>query len=106
MHLESAAAPRSADQLHAERPQYGAGEGAEGPAYGRYTSTDLQIHLRLIETGLAAGPLPDLSGAEDRPGLRVSRLPGRPRRQVFTTVRRGSERDPRTKAFRSALVVT
>jgi DNA-binding transcriptional LysR family regulator len=71
----------------------------------RYTSTDLQIHLRLIERGLAAGLLPDLSGAAHRPGLRVTRLPGRPRRQVFTTVRRGSERDPRTEAFRSALVV-
>ena len=29
----------------------------------RYTSTDLQIHLRLVECGLAAALLPDLSGA-------------------------------------------
>jgi hypothetical protein len=28
----------------------------------RYTSTDLQIHLRLVEVGLAAALLPDLSG--------------------------------------------
>ena len=68
MHLESAAAPRSADQLHAERPQYGAGEGAEGPAYGRYTSTDLQIHLRLIETGLPPACSPTCPARRTDPG--------------------------------------
>ena len=44
----------------------------------RYTSTDLQIHLRLVEHGLAAAMLPDLSGRrppsqrDDTPARRSS----------------------------------
>jgi len=37
----------------------------------RYTSTDLQIHLRLVEHGLAAGLLPDLSDARTPHGVRL-----------------------------------
>ena len=40
----------------------------------RFTSTDLQIHLRLVESGLAAGLLPDLAGAGDRQNLVARRL--------------------------------
>ncbi len=70
----------------------------------RYTSTDLQIHLRLVESGLAAALLPDLSGAGDRHDVLAHRLHGRPRRQIYTTVRRGATHHPRVQAFTSALV--
>jgi len=69
----------------------------------RYTSTDLQIHLRLVEAGLAAALLPDLSGAGDRHAVAAHRLHGRPRRQIFTTVRRGAARHPKVQAFTTAL---
>jgi len=69
----------------------------------RYTSTDLQIHLRLVEHGLAAALLPDLSGARDRHGVAAHPLPGRPRRQIFTTVRRGATSQPKIQAFTTAL---
>jgi DNA-binding transcriptional LysR family regulator len=69
----------------------------------RYTSTDLQIHLRLVESGLAAALLPDLSGAGDRHDVVAHRLDGHPRRQIFTTVRRGAARHPKVQAFTSAL---
>jgi DNA-binding transcriptional LysR family regulator len=69
----------------------------------RYTTTDLQIHLRLVETGLAAALLPDLSGAGDRHDVAAHRLHGRPRRQIFTTVRRGAARHPNIQAFTAAL---
>jgi DNA-binding transcriptional LysR family regulator len=69
----------------------------------RYTSNDLQIHLRLVEHGLAAALLPDLSGARDRRGVVAHRLPGSPLRQIFTTVRRGATRHPKILAFTTAL---
>jgi DNA-binding transcriptional LysR family regulator len=71
----------------------------------RYTSTDLQIHLRLVEHGLAAALLPDLSGARDRHDIVAHRLPGRPHRQIFTTVRRGATRQPKVQAFTTALKI-
>jgi DNA-binding transcriptional LysR family regulator len=69
----------------------------------RYTTTDLQIHLRLVESGLAAALLPDLSGADDRHHVAAHRLNGRPRRQIFTTVRRGAASHPNIQAFTAAL---
>ena len=69
----------------------------------RYTSTDLQIHLRFVESGLAAAVLPDLSGATERPDVVARRLRGRPRRQIFTTVRRGGAQHPKIVAFTTAL---
>jgi len=69
----------------------------------RYTSTDLQIHLRLAGSGLAAALLPDLSGAGDRQDVVTHRLQGRPRRQIFSTVRRGAARYPKVQAFTTAL---
>jgi len=69
----------------------------------RYTTTDLQIHLRLVESGLAAALLPDLSGVGGRHDVTAHRLPGHPRRQIFTTVRRGAARHPKVQAFTSAL---
>ena len=69
----------------------------------RYTTTDLQIHLRLVESGLAAALLPDLSGAGDRQDVAAHRLRGRPSRQIFTTVRSGATRHPNIQAFTTAL---
>ncbi len=69
----------------------------------RYTAADLQIHLRLVESGLAAALLPDLSGAGDRHDVVPHQLHGRPRRQIFTTVRRGTARHPNVEAFAAAL---
>ena len=69
----------------------------------RYTSTDLQIHLRLAESGLAAALLPDLSGARHRQDVVATLLPGRPRRQLFTAVRRGAANHPNVHAFTTAL---
>jgi DNA-binding transcriptional LysR family regulator len=69
----------------------------------RYTTTDLQIHLRLVESGLAAALLPDLSGAGDRHDVAAHRLRDRPRRQIFTTVRRGAAHQPNIQAFTTAL---
>jgi DNA-binding transcriptional LysR family regulator len=69
----------------------------------RYTTTDLQIHLRLVESGLAAALLPDLSGAGYRHDVVAHRLVGRPSRQIFTTVRRGAARHPNVQAFTTAL---
>ena len=72
----------------------------------RYTSTDLQVHLRLVESGLAAALLPALSGAAGHQGVSTRPLPGRPRRQIFTTVRRGSATHPRIQAFTTALTTS
>ena len=69
----------------------------------RYTTTDLQIHLRLVESGLAAALLPDLSGAGERHDVAVHRLPGHPRRQIFSTVRCGAAHHPKIQSFTSAL---
>ena len=69
----------------------------------RYTSTDLQIRLRLVESGLAAALLPDLSGARDHQDVVAHRLPDRPERQIFMTARRGAARHPKIQAFTTAL---
>jgi DNA-binding transcriptional LysR family regulator len=69
----------------------------------RYTTTDLQIHLRLVERGLAAALLPDLSGARDRNDVVTHPLPSRPERQILTTVRRGATSQPKILAFTTAL---
>ena len=69
----------------------------------RYTSTDLQIHLRLVERGHAAALLPDLAGARSRPDVVVRRLPDHPERQIFATVRRGATGQPKIQAFTTAL---
>ena len=69
----------------------------------RFTTTDLQIHLRLVQAGLAAALLPDLVGARDRHDVLAHRLRGRPTRQIFTTVRRGAARHPGVHALTAAL---
>jgi DNA-binding transcriptional LysR family regulator len=69
----------------------------------RYTTTDLQIHLRLVEEQLAVALLPRLSGARTRTGVRTHRLQGRPARRIFTAVRRGASERPSILAFNEAI---
>ncbi len=70
----------------------------------RYASTDLQIHVRLVECGLAAALLPDLCGAHVRPGLRIHDLRGQPEREIFWSVRAGAMHHPNVQVFTQALV--
>lgn len=69
----------------------------------RFEVADLTAHVRLIAAGLAVGMLPDLVFAGDEPPVRVAALPGDPRRDVFTAVRRGSAGRPGIRAVQSAL---
>lgn len=69
----------------------------------RYRTTDLQIHLKLVAAGLAAALLPDLAGATDRKDVQTRALAGRPTRQIFTTMRRGTTDHPAIKALTNAL---
>lgn len=69
----------------------------------RYTSTDLQIHLRVVEEGLAAALLPGLAGARHHPGVTLRPLPGHPHRRVFTATRVGGREHPRVALVRNAL---
>lgn len=69
----------------------------------RYTSTDLQVHLALVEHGLAAALLPTLSGAVARRGVRAVDLSGNPTRSVFTSTRQGARGRPAIQAVVDAL---
>lgn len=70
---------------------------------GRYFSADLQVHHTLVAHGLAAALVPELSVTDDRNGVHLTRLPGRPHRQVFAAVRRGAAEHPAVRAFIDAL---
>ena len=67
------------------------------------TSTDLQVQLRMVERGLAAALLPELSEAAHHPDVRVTQLPGRPRRRIFAATRSGSRGRPAVGAVVDAL---
>ncbi|MEV6396252.1 LysR substrate-binding domain-containing protein [Streptomyces sp. NPDC051907] len=70
----------------------------------RYESTDLLLHLRLVEQGHAAALLPDLVWSGGRPTVALRPLPrGQGTRRVFTAVRRGRSRHPAIQACRRAL---
>ncbi|MEU7901877.1 LysR family transcriptional regulator [Actinoplanes sp. NPDC049118] len=70
----------------------------------RFSSGDLLLQVRLVETGHAVAFLPDLLWTDRSPGpVRLHHLPGRPRRRLFTGVRRGAGGQPRVRAFREAL---
>lgn len=69
-----------------------------------FTSTDLQVQLRMVESGLAAALLPGLSEASQHLGVRVVPLPGRPRRRVFTATRAGGRGRPAIGAVVDALL--
>ncbi|MET8468278.1 LysR substrate-binding domain-containing protein [Streptomyces sp. NPDC006422] len=70
----------------------------------RFETTDLLLHLRLVEQRHAAAFLPDLVWMGRDPSVPLRPLPrGRGTRRVLTVVRRGGGRHPAVVAFREAL---
>jgi len=69
----------------------------------RFTSADLQTHLRLVETGCAVALLPDLVHAGRATTCRLVELPGQPRRTVFAAQRAASVGQPAVAAVIAAL---
>lgn len=68
-----------------------------------FTTSDLQIHLRMVERGLAVALLPRLAGAAQSRRVLAGPLPGRPVRQVFAAVRDGSTARPALTAVIDAI---
>lgn len=68
----------------------------------RYVSSDLLLHLRLVETGHAVAFVPDLV-RRDGFAVHVQPLPGRPARRIFTAARRGAAGHPAIMALRASL---
>ncbi|MFI0354347.1 LysR substrate-binding domain-containing protein [Actinomadura sp. 9N407] len=72
----------------------------------RYESSDLLLHLHLVEQGHAAALLPDLVWYDREASGDLRRLPEALRtRRIFTAVRRGSGDHPAIRAGRDALGV-
>jgi len=70
----------------------------------RFSSGDLLLQVRLVETGHAVAFLPDLLWTGRAPDtVALHHLPGRPRRRLFTGVRSGAGGQPAVQAFREAL---
>lgn len=70
----------------------------------RFESTDLLLHLRLVEQGHAVALLPDLVWGGRRPAARLVPLPpGQRARRLFTAVRAGRSTHPAVLACRQAL---
>lgn len=69
----------------------------------RFTSADLQTHLRLVETGCAVALLPDLVHAGRESAARLVELPGRPHRTVFAAQRAAASGQPALAAVIAAL---
>lgn len=71
----------------------------------RFETTDLLLHLRLVEQGHAAGFLPDLVWNGRPSTVALRRLPrGQGARRIVTVVRRGASRHPAVVACREALL--
>ncbi|MGV9457237.1 LysR substrate-binding domain-containing protein [Streptomyces sp. NPDC003635] len=71
----------------------------------RFETTDLLLHLRLVEQRLAAAFLPDLVFGAGAPTVALCPLPrGRRTRRIFTVVRRGRGRHPAVRACQDALL--
>lgn len=70
----------------------------------RFTSADLQTHLRLVETGCAVAVLPDLVHAGRETTCRLVELPGQPHRTVFAAQRAASVGQPALAVVVDALL--
>ncbi|MFU8875078.1 LysR family transcriptional regulator [Micromonospora sp. SL4-19] len=71
----------------------------------RFETTDLLLHLRLVEQGHAAAFLPDLVWSGQPTTVTLRQLPRSQRtRRVFTVVRRSRSRHPAVQACRDALL--
>lgn len=70
----------------------------------RFETTDLLLHLRLVERKHAAAFLPGLVWGEQPPTVTLRQLPrGQRTRRIFTLVRRGRSQHPAILACRNAL---
>ncbi|MDA3643166.1 LysR substrate-binding domain-containing protein [Saccharopolyspora indica] len=70
----------------------------------RFETSDLLLHLRLVEQGHAAAMLPDLLWHDTRPTVPLRSLPsGWHTRKLITAVRRGGSDHPAIRACREAL---
>ncbi|MGW2773810.1 LysR substrate-binding domain-containing protein [Streptomyces olivaceoviridis] len=70
----------------------------------RFETTDLLLHLRMVEQQHAAALLPGLVWAGQSPTVTLRPLPrGQRTRRIFTVVRRGRGRHPAVRACREAL---
>ncbi|GAB3866934.1 LysR family transcriptional regulator [Nocardioides maradonensis] len=69
----------------------------------RFETDDLEAQIALVETGNAVVVLPDLMSVRRRPAVRWVELPGRPRREVFTSTRAAIANAPQIVACRAAL---
>lgn len=70
----------------------------------RFETTDLLLHLRLVEQGHAAAFLPDLVWSGRAPTVPLHPLPpGRGTRRILTVVRQGRAQHPAVRACRTAL---
>ncbi|EST36233.1 LysR substrate-binding domain-containing protein [Streptomyces roseochromogenus] len=70
----------------------------------RFETTDLLLHLRLVDQKHAAAFLPALVWDGRPPSVALRQLPrGRRARRIFTVVRRGGSRHPAVLACRDAL---
>ena len=72
----------------------------------RYESADLEVHIRLVESGNAVALLPDLVWADRVHTAGSIELPGGPSREVFTSARTASASRPAVVALREALETT
>ena len=72
----------------------------------RFETADLQAQIRLIESGNAVALMPDLVWTGRGTTARLLDLPGKPRRTVFTSVRRSSAKRPAILAARETLAAT
>lgn len=70
----------------------------------RYETADLQAQIRLVESGNAVAVLPGLVWRDRTTTCRLVRLPGDPRRTVFTSRREASAGAPAVEALRAVLV--
>nr|WP_232838436.1 LysR substrate-binding domain-containing protein [Streptomyces geranii] len=70
----------------------------------RFESTDVLLHLRLVEQGHAVALLPGLVWSGRAPTVVLGELPqGQGTRRIFTAVRRGRSAHPGIRACRHAL---
>ena len=72
----------------------------------RFETADLQAQIRLIESGNAVALMPDLVWTGRGTTAQLLDLPGKPRRTVFTSVRRSSAQRPAILAAREVLAAT
>jgi DNA-binding transcriptional LysR family regulator len=69
----------------------------------RFELADLTAHVRLIAAGAAVGMLPELVFAGAAAPVHLAELPGSPRREIFTAMRRGSGARPGIRTVQDAL---